>query len=539
LDSNGDVFVTGWTDGHFPLVNASQSAFGGITDAFVAMINRLGSALVYSTYLGGSGQDGGAALALDSTGNAYVTGTTTSPNFPTVKPIQGRGPGSDSFLAVLESPTAGLPAMSLSRSTLNYGATGSIVTSPQTIEVSFTAGQAVSWTASANQPNIAVSPSSGNGRGGFQVSVTAGPSGVITVVAQASNSPQQVQVHIESVASGGPYGSFDTPSDGVAGISGAIAVTGWALDAIEVSKVDIWREPIGSELPQANGLVYIADADIVPGARPDVEAAFPISPLNYRAGWGYLMLTNGLPGSGNGTYKLHAITHSTTGLAKELGTRTITVDNTHAAKPFGSIDTPTQGGTVSGNAFVNFGWALTPNPAAIATDGSTITVVVDGVPLGHVTYNQFRSDIATLFPGLANSNGAVGFFYIDTTKLSNGLHTISWNVFDNNGRGDGIGSRYFNVFNNGGVAAREQTALAPMPAQGAIFRGRGNRNAQRLEPDANGVLKVDVQELEWIEVDLGASDGLPSGERRKARSSPGLNSEGRRVLLASRSRILG
>jgi hypothetical protein len=96
------------------------------------------------------------------------------------------------------------------------------------------------------------------------------------------------------------------------------------------------------------------------------------------------------------------------------------------------------------------------------------------------------------------------------------LHTISWNVFDNHGRGDGIGSRYFNVFNNGGVAVPEQTALAPMPAQAAIFRGRENRNAQRLEPDGNGVLKVDVQELEWIEVDLGASDGclLVSGEKR-------------------------
>ena len=67
--------------------------------------------------------------------------------------------------------------------------------------------------------------------------------------------------------------------------------------------------------------------------------------------------------------------------------------------------------------------------------------------MGHPVYNQYRADIATTFPGLANSNGAIGFFYLDTTKLANGVHTISWVVYDNQGRGDGIGSRYFNVQN--------------------------------------------------------------------------------------------
>jgi len=90
---------------------------------------------------------------------------------------------------------------------------------------------------------------------------------------------------------------------------------------------------------------------------------------------------------------------------------------------------------------------LTQNPYCIPTDGSTIVVTVDGVTLGHPTYNQFRSDIASLFPGLCNSNGAVGFFYIDATKLSNGVHTIAWVAFDNMPQGEGIGSRYFNVSN--------------------------------------------------------------------------------------------
>jgi hypothetical protein len=54
--------------------------------------------------------------------------------------------------------------------------------------------------------------------------------------------------------------------------------------------------------------------------------------------------------------------------------------------------------------------------------------MVDGAPLGHPTYNQYRSDVASAFPNYANSQGAIGFAYLDTTKLANGMHTISWLV---------------------------------------------------------------------------------------------------------------
>src|SRR5260370_4087481 len=173
------------------------------------------------------------------------------------------------------------------------------------------------------------------------------------------------------------------------------------------------------------------------------------------------MPTNFLPNSsgsgplGNGTYKLHAIAFNKAGNQRALGTKTIVVDNVHAVKPFGTIDTPGQGGMISGNDSVNFGWALTPLPGMIPVDGSTITVVIDGVLVGHPVYNNFRSDIANLFPGYANSIGAVGFFHINTTTLANGVHTISWNAFDNQGRGEGLASRYFNLLNicGGCVAA--------------------------------------------------------------------------------------
>jgi hypothetical protein len=150
--------------------------------------------------------------------------------------------------------------------------------------------------------------------------------------------------------------------------------------------------------------------------------------LNTRAGWGFMVLTNMLPAQGNGTYVFYIWGQDREGNTQLLGTRTITCDNAHATKPFGALDTPAQGGVASGGAYVNFGWALTPLQKTIPTDGSTITVLVDGVAAGTAEYNNFRADIATLFPGLNNTSGAIGFRVLDTTRLVNGMHTISRTV---------------------------------------------------------------------------------------------------------------
>ncbi|MBV9470761.1 MAG: SBBP repeat-containing protein, partial [Abitibacteriaceae bacterium] len=83
VDSAGNAYITGQTkSSDFPLANAYQSLFGGGTDAFVTKLNASGSAPVYSTYLGGLSNDVGSGIAVDSSGSAYVTGTTNSANFP-------------------------------------------------------------------------------------------------------------------------------------------------------------------------------------------------------------------------------------------------------------------------------------------------------------------------------------------------------------------------------------------------------------------------------------------------------------------------
>jgi sugar lactone lactonase YvrE len=364
--------------------------------------------------------------------------------------------------------------------------------------------------------NIAGTPSSYNvlgysGDGGPGTSATLGTmisSGLAVDIASniyvADSGNNRVRI-LSPTGFGSPFGSFDTPLDNTTGVAGAIPVTGWALDKVGVSKVQVWREPVGNEPVASNNLVFVGDAVQVAGTRPDVQALYPTMPFNNRAGWGYMLLTNFLPSTsgpaGNGTYKLHAIATNNAGGQTDLGTRTIVVDNVHASKPFGTIDTPGQGDAISGNAYVNFGWALTQNPYCIPTDGHTITVAIDGVLGGHPTYNQNRSDIATLFPGLCNSNGAVGFFYIDTTTLANGVHTISWVVYDNQGRGDGIGSRYFTVQNAGNIAAPQESALAALKAS----------------PRQGRPYIIEVEELDRIELDLGAisSEPLPVGSTLK------------------------
>jgi hypothetical protein len=136
--------------------------------------------------------------------------------------------------------------------------------------------------------------------------------------------------------------------------------------------------------------------------------------------------------------------------------------------------------------------------------------------LGHPTYNQYRSDIANLFPGLANSNGPVGFFYLDTTKLANGLHTISWVVTDNGGRTDGIGSRYFDVLNSGLGGVTTPAESEPVVSiSTAISAPRLNHQLAPLVVDHDGTIRIDVDELGHIELPLGATSGyaLVNSER--------------------------
>ncbi len=89
LDASGSLYIVGSTTStNFPTVNPFQSAGGGGSDAFVVKLDPTGTSLIYSTYLGGSGAEAINAIAVDASGSAYVTGMTGSPNFPRSRPLQ-------------------------------------------------------------------------------------------------------------------------------------------------------------------------------------------------------------------------------------------------------------------------------------------------------------------------------------------------------------------------------------------------------------------------------------------------------------------
>jgi hypothetical protein len=418
------------------------------------------------------------------------------------------------------------PHMVLNRSRLNFGAViGGSHTGSQTFLIGNSGGSRLNWTASISHPWLEASPSSGTAN--TLVTVSVDPTGIsvgsyrgtVTLTAAAAdNSPISIYIFLvvkERVQELPLFGNFDSPKDGAA-VSSSIPITGWAVDDIEVTSVKIFRNP----QPLETGLVYIGDAIFVEGARTDVEIQYNQNPKNYRAGWGYQMLTNTLPKGGNGTFVITAVATDSSGNEITLGSRTITCDNANAVKPFGTIDTPAYGGDAAGMDFVNFGWALTPQPNTIPTDGSTIRVWVDGAPLaGNPVYNGYREDIATMFPGYKNSDGAVGYYYLDTTLYANGMHTIAWSVTDDAGNTDGIGSRYFRVLNVGNGLAGSASAngyrykwssqhlpisISPIYLKTGYNTGvDGDPHRETVYPDKEGVINMVINENERIEIEVG------------------------------------
>ncbi len=107
VDSSGSAYIAGVTNGAgFPTVNPIQG-YVALRDSFITKLNSAGDEIVYSTYIGGDNNDDIYSLAIDGNGNAYVTGMTQSSNFPTVSPLQATSGGTwEAFVAILEDDRA-------------------------------------------------------------------------------------------------------------------------------------------------------------------------------------------------------------------------------------------------------------------------------------------------------------------------------------------------------------------------------------------------------------------------------------------------
>ena len=203
----------------------------------------------------------------------------------------------------------------------------------------------------------------------------------------------------------------------------------------------------GAASDPRNGKVFIANATFVDGARPDVEALYPTTPVAYRAGWGYLMLTWGLWNQGNGTYKLYAFA---------FDQENNIVDDRHQDhRSSATTRRPSRSGrstrrrSAATRRRPNFGWGLTPKVNGAATckiQPSGVQVSIDSGPLQPVVSTATRGPTSPgRFPGFSNTAAAGGHFIFDWSTLTNGAHTIGWLITDDCNRADGVGSRFFNV----------------------------------------------------------------------------------------------
>ncbi|HUX09060.1 MAG TPA: SBBP repeat-containing protein, partial [Terriglobia bacterium] len=183
VDSSGDTYVTGYTSSiDFPVSGGVQGTFAGGScdtevntapcfDAFISKLNPQGTGLVYSTYLGGSGDDRGVRVAVDASGQAYVAGFTDSLDFPTANPLQGANGGGACGTTAYPAPCydAFVAKLSASGSSLVYstylGGTGD----------DFTSGIAADSNGNAYVSGLTAGPNFPVTYGSFQTGYGGGP----------------------------------------------------------------------------------------------------------------------------------------------------------------------------------------------------------------------------------------------------------------------------------------------------------------------------------------------------------------------------
>ena len=205
VDSFGDAFVTGGANSpNFPTVRPLQAVNAGGGDAFVAEVNPWGSALLYSTFVGGSNGEYGDSLALDPNGNAYVAGPTQSADFPTTpRAFQPAFAGGAKDVFVVKIGLADTPGVSFVPATLNFGNQAVNTTSPPQTVVLHNVGSAAltissihtvgDFTAQANTCGGSLA-----GGGNCAISITFTPStagmrtGMLSVSDNAAHSPQKI-----------------------------------------------------------------------------------------------------------------------------------------------------------------------------------------------------------------------------------------------------------------------------------------------------------------------------------------------------------
>jgi len=340
VDSAGNAYVTGYTSStnfpvNFPVASPLQAFYGGGShDAFVTKLNAAGSALLYSTYLGGSGEEYGRRIALDPAGNVYITGVTGSANFLTVSPFQAAYGGSwDAFIAKIDSAVACTYSIApASQSLAGTSGTGS---------VTVTAPSGCTWTAASNASWITITSgasSSGNGTVNY------------TVAANSTPNP----------------------------LTGTLTIAGQTMTISQAASCSTSISPTSASLPWGGGTGSVT---VTTGAGCPWTAAS-------NASW--ITITSGASGSGNGTVSYSVAPN--TSVSPRTGTLTIA----------GQTMTISQAASCSG-------YSISHNSASLPWGGGTGTVTVTAATGCTWTAASNASWITITSGSSGNGSGTVGY----------------------------------------------------------------------------------------------------------------------------------
>ncbi len=231
-------------------------------------------------------------------------------------------------------------------------------------------------------------------------------------------------------------GSVDVPDDG-ATVSGYVNVQGYALDGNLVSNVDVFVD--GTD--DANRVTTAGGANInLP--RPDILQAFPQyagTPGQY-PGWRASFKASSFS---NGSHTIYVQITDVNGCTYFLTPKAIKVDNAANQSPFGNMDFPQPNSSVAANGVLTVaGWALDDRKV------DHVDVVVDGLLERQAVTGIYRADVAANFPD--NPSAIVSGFVlnIDSTRYTNGVHTVTARAVDDQGQQGFLGSARVQVFNN-------------------------------------------------------------------------------------------
>jgi hypothetical protein len=228
---------------------------------------------------------------------------------------------------------------------------------------------------------------------------------------------------------GGFVGVVDTP-DPTRDQSGVVLVKGWAYDPLTISRIELYiddefQHTVVKELP------YL-----------DIEQAYPQWPGLHTAKVGF---QTGFLASRfeNGTHTLFIRATLGDGRIEEFGQRTITINNTNNQSPFGSLDQPDAKGVYNASgAFPMVGWA------ADADGIARIEVQIDGGTMQGAMYGDARPDVAAAFPDFPAALFSGFIANVDTTRVQDGVHTMSVTAVDRNGASRLIGRRTVQILNS-------------------------------------------------------------------------------------------